>query len=102
MEKTVRAKSWKVLEKLYGEGKCKAIGVSNYSEKHLEELLKEAKVVPAVNQVEFSAFLYQKELLDYCKGKGIVIEGFSPLCKSFKLFDENVISLGKQYSKSPA
>jgi diketogulonate reductase-like aldo/keto reductase len=93
--KETRIKAWKVLEKLYEEGKCKAIGVSNYTEGHLEELLKEAKVVPAVNQVEFNAFLYQKELLSYCTSKGIILEGFSPLSKSFKLYDENVIALGK-------
>lgn len=44
-----RLKAWKVMEKLYHEGKCKAIGVSNFTIKHLKELLKIAKVVPAVN-----------------------------------------------------
>ena len=53
-----RVESWKVMEKLYKEGKCKAIGVSNFTVKHLEEFLPHCEVVPAMNQVEFSPFLY--------------------------------------------
>ena len=56
--KDVRVKAWKVMEKMYTDGKCKAIGVCNFTIEHLEELLKEAKVVPVVNQVEFSPYLY--------------------------------------------
>lgn len=56
-----RGESWKALEQIYKEGRCKAIGVSNYTIRHLKELLDMCEVVPAINQVEFSPFLYQKE-----------------------------------------
>ena len=60
-----RIASWKVLVELYGEKKARAIGVSNFTLRHLKELLAHTKTVPVVNQVEFSPFLHQKELLDY-------------------------------------
>ena len=50
------------------------IGVSNFGEKHIEKLLQTAKVVPAVNQVELSPFLQRKELVTYCRSKGIALE----------------------------
>ncbi|CZT16667.1 probable aldehyde reductase [Ramularia collo-cygni] len=71
--------TWKELEKLLKTGKTKAIGVSNYSVKYLEELLPQATVVPAANQVENHPSLPQHELVDYCKSKGILVEAYSPL-----------------------
>ena len=50
------------------------IGVSNFGEKHIEKLLQTAKVVPAVNQVELSPFLQRKDLVEYCRSKGIALE----------------------------
>ncbi|KZZ93993.1 protein GCY [Ascosphaera apis ARSEF 7405] len=70
--------TWKSMEKLLDTGKVKAIGVSNYSVKYLEELLKEAKVVPAVNQIENHPLLPQQEIIDFCKAKGIVVTAYSP------------------------
>lgn len=55
------------------------IGVSNYSIKFLEELLPQASIVPAANQVENHPYLPQQELSDYCKSNGILIEAYSPL-----------------------
>jgi len=71
--------TYKGLERLLKTGKVKAIGVSNYSVKYLEELLPKVEVVPAVNQVENHPYLPQQELSDYCKQKGILIEAYSPL-----------------------
>jgi diketogulonate reductase-like aldo/keto reductase len=62
----LRKESWKAMETLLKKGKCKAIGVSNFTIRHLEDLLEEPEVTPAVNQVEFHPFLYQKDLLEYC------------------------------------
>jgi diketogulonate reductase-like aldo/keto reductase len=56
--------TWKALEHLYAEGKVKAIGVSNFLQHHLEDLLSEAQIVPMVNQMEFHPYLVQRELLD--------------------------------------
>ena len=71
--------SWKVLEKIYKSGKAQAIGVSNFMEKHLDALLREAKIVPAVNQVECHPHLAQQPLADYCQKQGIAFEAWSPL-----------------------
>ncbi len=90
------------MEKMYKAGKCKAIGVSNFTIRHLEELLKVAKVIPAVNQVEFSPYLYQKDLLDYCNAKGIKLEAYSPLTRGKKLNDQRLKDIAAKYKKSPA
>ncbi|KAI9050623.1 hypothetical protein LZ554_005782 [Drepanopeziza brunnea f. sp. 'monogermtubi'] len=74
--------TWKAMEKLLATGKVKAIGVSNYSVKYLEELLPVAKVVPAVNQIENHPSLPQQDIVDFCKAKGILITAYSPLGSS--------------------
>ena len=67
------------MEKLIGSGKVRAIGVSNYSKRYLEELLPVASIVPAVNQIENHPSLPQQEIVDFCKEKGILITAYSPL-----------------------
>ena len=98
----IRNKTWKILEKLYKEGKCRAIGVSNFTIKHLIELLKETDIVPAVNQVEFNPFLYQKELLEYCRKNKIQLEAYSPLGQGKILDEPPIIEMAKKYNKSSA
>jgi diketogulonate reductase-like aldo/keto reductase len=98
----LRGQTWKALEKLYEQGKCRAIGVSNYMIRHLKELLAESPIVPAVNQVEFSPFLYRKELLDYCRVKGIQLEAYSPLSRGRKLGDPRLAAIAARYGKTPA
>ncbi len=95
----LRLESWRALEKLYDDGLCKSIGVSNYMERHLEELLNNSSVIPAVNQVEFSPFLYLKELQNFCKSKGIALESYSPLTKGHKLKNSNLIDIAHRYDK---
>ncbi|MFL5358514.1 aldo/keto reductase [Archangium sp.] len=97
-----RLESWRALEKLLAEGKCRAIGVSNFLENHLDQLLAHSKVVPAVNQVEQHPFLHQPSLLRYCAGKGIAVEAYSPLTKGLRLGDPRVVELARKYGKSPA
>ena len=97
-----RIESWKAMEKLFKDGKCKAIGVSNFTVDHLKELMEKTDVVPAVNQVEFSPYLYQKELLEFCKEKGIVLEAYSPLTRGHKLNDPKLIEIAEKYGKSAA
>ncbi|PVH77751.1 Aldo/keto reductase [Cadophora sp. DSE1049] len=74
--------TWKAMEKLVATGKVKAIGVANYSVKYLEELLPEATIVPAVNQIENHPSLPQQEIVDFCKEKNIHITAYSPLGSS--------------------
>ena len=98
----VREDSWRAMTTLLKQGKCRAVGVSNFTVQHLEELLRTTETVPAVNQVEFNPFLYQKELLDYCRRKGIQLEAYSPLTRGEKLADPRIKSLAAKYSKTAA
>ena len=70
--------TWKDMESLLSTGKVRAIGVSNYSEKYLRQLLPHCKVIPAVNQIENHPLLPQSEITSLCKEKGILVEAFSP------------------------
>jgi diketogulonate reductase-like aldo/keto reductase len=97
-----RKESWKALERIADSGRCRAIGVSNYTIRHLEEMFDYAEVIPAVNQVEFSPFLYQKELLDFCKRHKIHLEAYSPLTRGRKFGDPTVISMAEKHSRTPA
>ncbi|XP_054851155.1 glyoxal reductase-like [Eublepharis macularius] len=74
-----RQQSWRALERLYESGKLRAIGVSNYTVEHLQELLMSCRVPPAVLQVEFHPELAQSELLDFCRQKGIHLQAYSSL-----------------------
>ena len=98
----VRKESWRAMETLLKKGRCRAIGVSNFTIRHLEELIGESHVIPSVNQVEFHPFLYQKELLEYCQMKGIQVEAYSPLARGERLKHPRIISLATKYSKTPA
>ncbi|QDH22093.1 aldo/keto reductase [Saccharibacillus brassicae] len=94
--------TWRAMEKLYKDGRIRSIGVSNFQPHHLDDLLADAEVVPAVNQVEFHPLLTQNELLNYCAQKGIQVEAWSPLARGL-LFDNEVVKgLGDKYGKSPA
>lgn len=96
----LRLESWRALERLYSDGLCKAIGVSNYMERHVDEILNNFSIVPAVNQVEFSPFLYLKELQNYCESKGIALESYSPLTKGYRLNEPRLIEIARRYDKS--
>lgn len=94
--------SWKALEELYFEGKVRAIGLSNYQIHHLEDLLKVATVIPAVNQVELHPGLQQHPLQEYCMGKGIYLIAHSPLARG-KVFEmEGLKEIATKYNKSVA
>ena len=71
--------TWAAMEKLLDTGKVKAIGVSNFNQRRIEELLKTAKVVPAANQIEAHPYLQQESLKKYLKEKNIHITAYSPL-----------------------
>jgi diketogulonate reductase-like aldo/keto reductase len=97
----LRRKSWKALEEIHEAGKAKAIGVSNYTIRHLEELLKDCKVKPAVNQVELHVFLQQPELLEYCRQHDIVVEAYSPLAHGHGMDDPTLLKIAKKHGKTP-
>lgn len=94
--------TWKAMERLYEEGSIRAIGVSNFHVHHLEELLKDSRVVPAVNQVELHPRLSQRQLREYCSSHGIQIEAWSPLMKGRLSDNETLLEIAGKYGKSPA
>jgi diketogulonate reductase-like aldo/keto reductase len=98
----LRRETWRAMESLLREGKCLAIGVSNYTIAHLKELLGDASVIPAVNQVEFSPFLYQKELLAFCNANRIQLEAYSPLTRGSRLHHPTILLMAQRYSHTPA
>lgn len=94
--------TWKALEKLYKEGKVKTIGVSNFLKHHLEIILNNCDIVPAVNQIEFHPGLIRKETIEFCKDKNIVLEAWSPLGKGKMLNNEILKRIAEKYNKSVA
>ncbi|MCX7735764.1 MAG: aldo/keto reductase [Candidatus Kapabacteria bacterium] len=98
----LRKESWKALESLYEQKVVRSIGVSNYTIRHIKELLTYANVVPVVNQVEFSPFLYQKELQEFCMENKIYIEAYTPLTRGQRLNDPRLLQLAEKYGKTPA
>jgi diketogulonate reductase-like aldo/keto reductase len=98
----LRDQSWKALLTLLDEGRCRAIGVSNYTIRHLEELLAQSPIAPAVNQVEFSPFLFQNDLLEFCRSHAIQLEAYSPLTRSQKFSHPVISALAAKYGKTPA
>lgn len=72
------AQTWRAFEELYNAGKIKAIGVSNFLPKHLEALLKTAKIKPMVNQIEIHPGLDRSDVIDYCNQKAILLEAWAP------------------------
>ncbi|XP_027334920.1 NADPH-dependent aldo-keto reductase, chloroplastic-like [Abrus precatorius] len=75
--------TWRAMEALYNSGKARAIGVSNFSVKKLQDLLDVARVPPAVNQVELHPSLHQPKLHAFCKSNGVHLSGYSPLGKGY-------------------
>jgi diketogulonate reductase-like aldo/keto reductase len=97
-----RLDSWRALELLFAEKRARAIGVSNFLVPHLEELLGHAKIVPAVDQIEVSPFLQQRDTRAFCAKKGIVVEAYSPLTRGKRLGHPVVVDVAKRVGRSAA
>jgi len=94
--------TWKILEQLYKEKRVRAIGVSNFLQSHLLELLKTAEIVPMVNQIEFHPFLAQPDLLEMCRENNIQLEAWSPLMKGKCFTDPVIEELAEKHQRTPA
>lgn len=94
--------TWRALETLYGEGKVRAIGVSNFLRHQLEDLLDTAKTVPMVNQMEFHPYLQRPELQAYCREKGIQYEAWSPLMQGEVFRLPEMKAMAKRYNRTIA
>ena len=97
-----RLDTWRALIRLYEQKRCRAIGVSNYTIRHLNELLPDSPLVPMVNQFELHPFNSRKELVTYCKEKGIAVTSYSPLARGRKLADPALAAIANRYHKTPA
>jgi len=98
--KTSRKDTWKALEKIYEEGRVRAIGVSNYLVPHLEELKTYANIIPAVNQIEHTPYCNMVETHTLCKELGIALENFSPMVRGLKNADPVLNTIALKYDKS--
>lgn len=98
----LRGESWRALEKILESGRVRAIGVSNYTVRHVNELLGRSRVVPAVDQVEFSPFLYQRDLLEFCRKSGIQLEAYAPLTAGRRLRDPRITAIAKRHGRTNA
>ncbi len=100
--KDTRKETWKALEALYKEKQVRAIGVSNYLLPFLDELSSYAEITPTVNQVEFSPYLYLKDLLQECHRQNIVLQAYSPLARGQRMNDPKLLNISEIYNKTPA
>ena len=94
--------TWRAFEKLYKEGRIKAVGLSNFWTPHLEPVMREAEIKPMVNQIEFHPGQTQPEVLSYCKENKILVEAWSPLGSGKLIDNARLLEIAKKYKKSVA
>lgn len=97
-----RKDTWRALEKLYADKRVRAIGVANYLIPFLNELETYGNITPAVNQVEFSPYLFLEDLLNECQRKNIQLQAYTPLLRGQRFSDPKLMALAAQYAKTPA
>ena len=96
------AESWRAMEESYEAGTLKALGVSNFCERHLEALAKTANIAPMVNQIKICPGQAQRELAAYSKNHGMIVEGYSPLGTGKILSSADMQRLSQKYNRSIA
>nr|WP_240969388.1 aldo/keto reductase [Streptomyces sp. HNM0575] len=95
--------TWRALEKIYAEGRARAIGVSNFQPAHLRRLTQESDVVPAVNQIELHPRLQQRELRAFDAGLGVATEAWSPLGRGNGVLEDPVVArIAEKHGRSAA
>lgn len=95
--------SYKAMEKIYKEGRAKAIGVCNFDIEHLQRIIDECEIIPAINQVECHPYLQQTALKAFCEQHGILVEAYSPLMNGKNVLENATIQeIAKQHGKTPA
>ena len=96
------AETWRAMEKLYMEGRIRAIGISNFHKHHIDALLKSAYVMPMVNQIRLNPAEGQAELVNTCRSLGMVLEAYSPLGTGALLSRPEVIACADAHKVTPA
>lgn len=91
---------WRALEEAYEAGSIKAIGVSNFDVKDLENIMEACKVKPMVNQIIYHIGKTNPEVLEFCKANDILVEGYSPIATGRLLGNEQIEKMASKYDKS--
>lgn len=94
--------TWRAMEQMLATGSVRAIGVSNFHEPHLQRVIDEATIVPAVNQIEVHPYLVQDPLRDFCRQQGIAVEAWSPIARGRVLTDPTVVAIADKTGRTPA
>ena len=94
--------TWRAFERIYAEGRARAIGVSNFQIHHLERVLAETEVVPAVNQIEAHPYLTQEGLLEFDTQHGIATEAWSPIAQGAVVRDPTIEAVARDNARTPA
>ncbi|WP_264736723.1 aldo/keto reductase [Cytobacillus firmus] len=94
--------TWRALEKLYRDGKVRAIGVSNFQIHHLKDIMENSAEKPAVNQVELHPLLSQEELREFCDEHNIKVQAWSPIARGRVLEDPAIKEIADGHGKSSA
>ena len=108
-----RQATWRAMEHIFNTGKARAIGVANFEENHLEDIIVMGGILPAVNQVEFNPYWYEEDLVTFCKDRNITFNGYSPLsCPDWApashhwshtlLQEPTVIKIAQAHQRTPA
>ncbi|MQS53394.1 aldo/keto reductase [Companilactobacillus mishanensis] len=94
--------TWRALEKIYRDGKARAIGVSNFSVTRLQNIMKIASIKPVIDQVEFNPLCQDEDIISYCEENNIYVEAWSPLGGGTVLGDERLKKIAAKYNKGVA
>ena len=100
--KKLNQETWKAMEEYYDAGLIKAIGVSNFLEHHLNNLLESARIMPMVNQLEIHPYYQQQSTVKFCQDKGIIVESWGPLMRGKAFKDPKLIELAQRNNISVA
>lgn len=100
--KKINADSWRALERLYKEGRVRAIGLSNFMPRHILPLLEGAEIAPMVDQIEFHPGWMQQDCLDFCREHSMVVEAWAPLIKGEALSHPVITGIAGRLGWTPS
>lgn len=100
--KRINADTWRAFERLYKEGRVRAIGLSNFMPRHIVKLLETAEIAPMVDQIEFHPGWMQQDCLDFCKEHGMAVEAWAPLIKGEALSHPVITGIATSRGVTPA
>lgn len=94
--------TWHALEKIYKSGRARAIGVSNFNEIQIQDIIDHSETVPAVNQIEYHPLFNQDSIRTYCQNLGIAVQAYAPLARGAYLDKDVLKKIAQKYNRSTA